>query len=222
MEAQYTGVGVLVDGWLDEVVWKEATAYPLSLSRDRSGPRNSVEVQEPGSIRLAWDDRYLYVAIELEDSDIIAEGLADQQPHDELGDTCKVFLKPEEGTWYWELQITPRGRKTSYWYAGPGRLGLPSNSQYDSGLHVAAKINGTLNNWRDKDDRWTAEMAIPIRDLTVHGDRFGVGSPWRILIARCNYSRYLTQQGPELTTRPTLSKADFHMLDEYGILNLAK
>ena len=65
-------------------------------------------------------------------------------------------------------------------------------------MKVAAKIEGTLNNWEDKDKYWTAEMAIPVKDLTARGDSFGPGSHWVVLLARYNYSVYLP--GKELTT----------------------
>ena len=220
MVARYTPSRVIIDGWLDEMMWREAKAYPLGLARDRAGRNNHVE--EEGVIRLAWDDRYLYVAVDFKDSDVVAEGLTDQLPHFQLGDVCEVFLKPENQSWYWELYVTPLSRKSNFFFPGSGRFGLQSNFQYDCGMRVSAKFEGTINNWQDKDKRWTAEMAIPIRDLRANGETFGPGSDWRILVARYNYSRYRTQRGPELTMVPTLSETNFHLLDEYIPLRLIR
>lgn len=219
MEAVYTATPVVVDGWMDEAVWSQAKGYPLSLGRDE-GPESAVE--EKGTVWLAWDDFYLYVAVKFEDSDIVADGVADQQPHFQLGDVCELFLRPEGQTWYWELYATPRGKKSHFWFPGRGRFGLPSNFQYQSGLRVGAQIEGTLNDWRDKDSSWTAELAMPISDLTARGESFGPGAPWRILVARYNYGRYRTRRGPELTMAPRLSETNFHLLEEYAQLRLRK
>ncbi len=220
IDAVYTGTPIVVDGWLDEAVWKKASVYPLVLGNDVAG--RGKHIREPGTVRLAWDDQNLYVAIEFTDDDIVAEGQTDQLKHFALGDLCEVFLKPEGQTWYWELYATPMGRKSSFWFPGRGRFGLPSNFQYNCGLRVAAKAEGTVNNWQDKDKRWTAEMAMPIRDLTARGESFGPGSAWRVLVARYNYSRYRVERGPELTMTPRLSETSFHLLEEYAKLRFKR
>ena len=81
---------------------------------------------------------------------------------------------------------------------------------------------GTLNNWQDRDRCWTAEMAMSIKDLTARGERFGPDGDWRILVARYNYSYHLAKKGPELSSSPRLSTANYHLLDEYAVLKLAK
>ena len=143
--------------------------------------------------------------------------------HYKMGDLCELFLKPADKTWYWELYATPLGKKTTFWFPGRGRTGLPSNfTDYSSGLKVGAQVNGTLNKWEDKDAYWTAEMAMPIKDLTARGEKFGPEADWRILVARYNYSRYSKRQGPEHSTVPQLSKVNYHLLEEYAKLKLIK
>ncbi len=137
-----------------------------------------------------------------------------------MGDLVELFLKPEDYTWYWELYATPTSKKTSFWYPGRGRVGLESGFQYECGLQVAAENNGTVNKWEDRDRYWTAEMAMPIRDLTSRGETFRPGSKWWILIGRYNYSRYLPRR--EFSMFPQLSQTDFHLCEEYGILELVK
>ncbi len=50
--------------------------------------------------------------------------------------------------------------------------------------------------------------------------KFGQGIDWRILIGRYNYSRYLLDK--ELSMTPQFSKTDYHLLDEYAILELVR
>jgi hypothetical protein len=218
MAGVYTTKPVKVDGNLDDEVWSIASVYRLSLSRDLIEQQENLE--EPGEVQIAWDDKHFYVAIKFYDSDIVAEGEEDQLHHYKMGDVAELFLKPEGYTWYWELYVTPGGKKTIFWFPGRGRFGLKSSFQYQCGLQVAAQNKGTLNNWKDKDSYWTAEMAIPIRDLTSRGETFRPGSNWRILIGRYNYSRYLVWK--ELSMFPPLSRTNYHLYEEYGILELIK
>ena len=218
--AKYTSVPVVVDGILDEPVWQEAAVYKMCLANDRSAKGR---LQEAGQVRLAWNEEYFYVGVKFNDSDIVAEGTTNQLHHYQLGDVCELFLKPNDKTWYWELYATPRSNKTTFFFPSQGRMSLPSSfKEYKSNLRVAAQYKGTLNNWQDKDDCWTAEMAMPIKDLTARGERFGLDADWRILVARYNYSYYLTGNGPELSATPRLSTADYHLLDEYAVLKLEK
>lgn len=219
MYARYTETPITLDGKLDEPVWRNAAVYKMFLPADRAA---NGQLQEGGEVRLAWDDEYFYVGIKFDDSDIVAEGTDDQLQHYQLGDLCELFLKPNDKTWYWELYVTPRGNKTSFWFPSQGRLGLPSNFEYECGLKVAAQYDGKLNDWQDRDRFWTAEMAMPIKDLTGRGEEFGPGADWRILVARYNYSYYLSGRGPELSSSPGLSATNFHLLKEYAVLRLLK
>lgn len=218
MKAKYTGIPIKINGILDDHAWKKATVYKMSLGKDKK--MKGEKLKEGGEVMLSWDSNYFYVGIKFYDSDIVAEGEEDQLHHYKMGDVVEVFLKPEGYTWYWELYATPRNKKTSFWFPGRGRLWLDSASQYNCGLKVAAKCEGTLNRWEDKDNNWTAEMAMPIDDLTVRGEKFAPDSKWRILVARYNYSRYLPWK--ELSMAPQLSRTSYHLYEEYAVLKLGK
>ncbi len=220
MVAKYTASPIKIDGKLDDAAWKTARVYKTSLSQDLA--EAGKQLREGGEVRLAWDDQYFYVGVKFTDSDIVAEGLEDQMHHYQLGDVCELFLKPNDQTWYWEMYGTPLSKKTTFWFPGRGRLGLKSGYDGKSGLTVAAEVCGTLNNWQDRDQYWTVELAVPIKDLTARGEKFGPGSDWRILVARYNYSRYLSTEGPELSMTPRLSRSSYHLLEDYAKLCLEK
>jgi hypothetical protein len=220
MIAKYTSTPIKIDGCLDEDAWKKANVYPMYLPEDASQSGKALE--ENGEVSLAWDDTYFYVGVKFYDSDIVAEGKEDQLMHFTMGDVCEVFLKNDNFTWYWELYGTPLGYKTNLFFPGWGRMGLPSMKDYKSGLKVAAQVNGTVNNWKDKDEYYTIELAMPIKDLTALGGTFGPGEPWRILVARYNYSRYLDRQGPELSASPLLSATNYHLIKEYARIYIEK
>ncbi len=212
--AARAGKAVRIDGRLEDAVWQQAQVYPLSLSLDALA--NGQRLQEPGTMRLAWDEKALYLGVDFTDSDVVAEGTRDGQPHYTMGDLAEFFIWPEDQTWYWELYVTPKGHQTTYFFPGGGRLGLPSHFQQGFRLKTAAQVDGTLNDWTDRDHGWTAEMAVPVKDLTARGETWGPGSRWRILVSRYNYSRYLWTK--ELSMCPALPATNYHLRKHYGRL----
>ncbi|MEZ6084132.1 MAG: carbohydrate-binding family 9-like protein [Phycisphaerae bacterium] len=216
--AYRTDSPIVIDGKLTEADWQNAQRF--SLGRSKQDDAKEPHDIEPGWVMFAYDDEYLYLAARLTDSDVVAEGDQDQMAHWQKGDVLEWFLKPADETWYWELYATPHSLKSSYWFPGGGRLGLPSSLKYECDLSVASKIDGTLNKWQDRDNGWTTEMAIPWRDLSKHGEGVGPGSALRVLVGRYNYSRYL--DGVQLTMFPQLSVTNFHTLDEYAPLHFER
>jgi hypothetical protein len=216
MTAKRAAAPVTIDGKLDEPVWQEAPAYALDLADDADGG----PLEEKGEAKLAWDDEYLYVAIRYEDSDVVAEGKARNEKHFELGDLAEVFVKPAHNTLYWELYATPHSLTSTFFFPSWARS-LPSCFEYEMDIAVAGRVEGTLNDWTDRDTAWTAEMAIPIGELEKYGDDFDEDD-WTILVARYNYGRYRTKEGPELTMTPRLPKTDYHLHTSYARLKLEK
>ena len=130
----------------------------LPLDRVREGK----SMEEGGAVRFAWDEKYFYLGVEFEDSDILAEAAGDDEQHNYVGDTCELLLKPADHTWYWELHVTPAGKKANFLFPGRGTLVVPSSLRYSCKLEVAAHCNGTVNDWTDRDSGWTAELAMPL------------------------------------------------------------
>jgi len=217
-----------IDGHLDEPAWQSAPAYSLLVGREVYSKlplvmKSSVgkALRESGEYRLLWDDNYLYVGAVFTDSDVHAYGQEDQLPHFSLGDVAEVFIKPESDTYYWELYATPANKMTTYFIPGRGCLmnELLTSSPFE--LKTAAQVQGTLNKWLDRDTSWSMEMAIPRKELEKYGAKFAPGQPWRIFMARYNYSRYLPRT--ELSSFPQQAETpNFHLIEEYGKLELLK
>jgi len=216
---RHTTVPVVVDGKLDDAAWKNAFVYPVGLGKDRVMSR--VTLQEPGEAMLCWDDENLYVGVRFTDSDVCTEAKEDQGHFYGQGDVLEFFIKGPADPQYWELYAAPNGKKTTFWYPSRGRL-LPGCFTTDtkSDLRVGATVEGTLNNFEDRDIAWSAEMAIPLKTLATRGNVFAPGQPWKILVARYNYSRYL--QGTELSMFPKLATTNYHLQEDYAILKIEK
>lgn len=204
---------VVVDGQLDDVVWSTSPPYPLQLTADVG-----TEPVERATVRWAWDDEHLYVAIQCVDADIVQEQAGDQQLFFQTGDVVELFLKPPDGLAYWEIYVTPQSGKACIFMPGRGRLGLDNLAHVSAEgirLQAAATIDGSLNNWRDTDRGWRAEFAIPWKPLGVASAPLE-GQPWSALVARYNYGYRLAW--PELTSAPQLSKPAFHAYEEWARL----
>ncbi len=226
--AKYTSASVTLDGKLDEGAWAQAPAYSLRLPfKSYSALPESMQknigdnLREQCKVKLLWDDNYLYVGGIFEDSDVMQEGKEDQAHLYSTGDLLEVFLKPAKENYYWEIYGAPSNKRTWFFFPSRGRATFPACASYlPESFKVAATVDGTLNNWQDKDKSWTIEMAIPIKELTAYGANFGNSANWTILLARYNYSVYL--QKPELTALPQLSNVNWHIYEEYAKLRMEK
>jgi len=228
MKAVYAAMPVVVDGKLDDQVWKDAVVYEMLLPVDiRSSAlpdylnnRRDKVVKEGAKVRIAWDKDNIYISAEMTDSDLYCYDEGDQKHYYKSGDVLEVFLKPENNpneTWYWELYCAPNGCKTAFFFPGMGCKIFPKAEEFPiEGQKTGAVCNGTVNVWEDKDKGWTAEMSVPIKDLTARGEKFGPGSKWKILVSRYNYNRYFT--APECSSFPQLSKLNYHLCEEYALV----
>lgn len=220
MRAIYTKRPVEVDGKLDEQAWETAPVYKMYLPNDRLEEGKTLD--EDAEVKLLWDKKYLYVGVTFEDSDIKATGLENNMHHYKYGDVCEVFLRPVGEAHYWELYVTPQSKKTAFFIPMRGPEEIPIDDEFSRHMKVAAVNYGTLNNEQDRDYYWKAEMAVPISQLKKYCDKFGPGHPWRILVARYNYSRYLPEYNPELSTTVRLPKTRYHLLENHAVLKLEK
>ncbi len=226
--AKYTSEPVRLDGKLDEVAWGTAPAYSpqLPLKAYTNLPESVQKnignnVREKAAVRLLWDDSYLYVGATFEDSDAMNEGKEDQSPLCSTGDLPEVFLKTTQENYYWEIYGAPSNKKSWFFFPSRGRIVFPGCAGYLPAMfNIAAAVDGTLNNWKDKDKGWTVEIAIPIKELTAYGAKFDTSANWTILLARYNYSAFLQQT--ELSSCPQLSNANWHNYEEYAKLRLEK
>lgn len=227
VQAIYTATPVVIDGRLDEAAWQNAPTYSPLLGRAHFDklplamrPTVGRELNEPGYYKLLWDENYLYVGAQFVDSDVHAYGEEDHEHHYLMGDVAEVFIKPDSDTYYWELYATPAGKMSTLFIPGRGALMGPLLASDPFNMKVAGQVQGTLNNWKDKDQGWSMEMAIPRVELEKFGATFAPGQGWTIFLARYNYCRYLLNK--ELSSFPQQQETNFHMLEEYARLQLLK
>jgi hypothetical protein len=188
----------------------------MNPMNDDQGHRMSLK--EGGKVRFAWDEKFLYLAVDFTDSDVRTSANDDGLPAYRLGDVCELFLKPVDQSCYWELYVTPNNHQTTYLWPAPGQRPRDALQKINR-LIVAAHVNGTLNNDQDHDQGWTARMAVPWDMLKFRDQQFGPKTGWHVLVGRYNYSAYLLDS-PEYSSAPAISKTSYHLTEEYAPLLL--
>ena len=148
---------IVIDGTLDDPAWKQAAPIPFQFPWDKqTGPKQGT------TARLLWDDEFLYVAWDCEDTDIVAHHGAHDDPTYE-DDAVEIFINPDpKQTFYYGMEINARATVYDYLYAFPRVLLKRVDFE---GLRIAAYVRGTMNVRGDQDKGWTIELAIPWRNF---------------------------------------------------------
>jgi hypothetical protein len=146
---------ITVDGKLDDAAWSQAApAVTLQfLWEEQTGAKQRTLV------RLAWDERALYVAYDAEDADITAQYTKRDDPTFR-DDALEIFVNPDprQETVYYGFEVNARGVLYDYLNYNSRTL----FKRFDAtGVEIATALRGTLNAREDRDEGWTLELAIP-------------------------------------------------------------
>ena len=208
---------IKLDGKLDDNAWKKAPVHELVfIDRYNNLPeaeykRSLQDKYDSGRAQLVYDDKYLYLGVEFDDTDVICNAKQDQGHFYRTSDVVELFLWPEDALHYWELYSTPGGFKTGFFFPSAG---IPLDKYLTEepiipGLDTASQIQGSLNVSSDIDKGWTTEMKVPLSELNAKGVKFEPGKKWRILIARYNYSKRLWKF--QNSSYPLLPQFSYHL-----------
>jgi hypothetical protein len=197
----------VIDGELNDAVWKAATPVVLRGSFDGREPSLRTEA------RLAYDDQHLYVAFDAEDPDVWGTLRKRDDPIYEQ-EVVEVFLDANaDGRTYNEMQVSPHN-VTFDAYFPARRQGM--DLSWDSGMTTAVKVRGTLDNPADRDEGWRVEMKIPFARLAeVPGLPPKKGERWRFNAYRLEHVERRQVEGQSFSP---LFIGDFHALPRFGWL----
>jgi len=219
VECHWADDTLTIDGVADEKAWQQAQKIDNFrkpwLPNDEQSPRTAT------TARLLWDRESLYFFAEMEDTDVYANVRA----HDGrtwTNDVLEVFLKPSaDKSGYYEFQVNAAATVLDMFLPRRGSGGY-ERFKSDGEFRIEAKVsvNGSLNNWSDRDQSWSVEGRIPWRDLIRTGGRPEPGETWQFALARYDYS--VDFEGPELSTTAPLTHRDFHRHEEYARLRFVR
>jgi hypothetical protein len=198
-----------IDGKLDDAAWKdvpETEPFVQTLTGAPSAQRTTA--------RMVYDDQNLYIAFDNRDEDV----WSDLVKHDDklwTQEADEVMIDADgDGKTYIELQVNPRGATFDSY--------LPAYRQnqndWESGMKAAVNVEGTLGKRDDRDQGWTAEMAIPLQAVKGRAEKGPPlppkpGDAWRINLYRMDTPKGKPQEGSGWS--PPLV-GDFHALDKFG------
>lgn len=216
----YTSQPIVIDGKLNDAAWQQApwtsdfvdiegSAKPLPRFRTRA--------------KMLWDDKYLYIAAELEEPNVHAA----LTQHDSVifhDDDFEVFVKPlPESASYYEFEMNALNTGWDLFLNKPYKLGGKADNSWDiDGLRTAVAVHGTLNQPGDTDCGWTLEIAYPLSAFQSRQDvpHPTDGTTWRINFSRVEWKPGQAKEDNWVWSPQGL--VDMHVPEHWGYLQFRK
>lgn len=174
-----------IDGLADDPDWQNTswTSLFVDIEGDKR-PKPYLDTR----VKMLWDDNYFYFLAELEEPHIWAK-LKQRDTVIFYDNDFEIFIDPDGDTHnYYEFEMNAFNTVWDLLLTRPYRDGGHAIDHWDiNGLKTAVDIKGTLNDPTDKDQGWTAEIAIPW-DALKEATRMK-GPPQNEDIWRVNFSR---------------------------------
>jgi len=197
-----------LDGMLEERAWKLA---------DRTRPFVETRAGGPASVhasaRFLWDDRYLYVAVEVDDALLRASDRT-HDAHLWKQDCIELMLEPKPDRGYAEIQVSPRGVVFDTLYDSRRRPKPYGRIGWQSDLRSAVSLRGGIDDL-SADAGYTVELAIPWHAFSVTSGRAPTaGDRWRANV-------FVRDLGTETRSASAWSApltGDFHIPSRFGIV----
>lgn len=200
-----------LDGRLDEPGWARAEVHPLVRSLD-----GEPYLDRPGTVRWAWDAQALYVAAQIEDPDVWSEYTQHDQPLWKQ-EVFEVFVFGDaERRGYLELQVSPRGTTFDARFEHYRK----GDEAWDGRWEAAVDLRGTLDQRRDRDQGWSAELAIPWAEVCAHTEVTCPPRPGQTLVVNAfRFERPHKRPPVGLALSPP-RVPDFHAPENAAVLEL--
>jgi hypothetical protein len=204
-------VAPTIDGELTDAAWRSASSTGTFVET-RTGGSAAVEA----SAKIAWDERYLYAAIEVND-DLLLASERDHDAHLWRQDCVELMIAPRpDDTGYFEIEVSPRGVVFDTRYDSR-RLPEPfGHVGWDSQTVVGAKPRGVIDD--DALDRgYSVELAIPWQAFSHDGTDYrrpAPGEEWRANF----YVLDLGRHGQRAAAWSPPRVGDFHVPPRFGNL----
>lgn len=181
----YRGDSISVDGLLNENAW--ASAQWSEYFTDIEGTLKP-DPLHPTRFKMLWDDDFLYIAAEIYEPHIWAY-LKQRDTVIFYDNDFEIFIDPDDDTHgYYEFEINAANTVWDLLLTKPYRdNGVVLNAWNINGMLSAVKVYGTINDPRDRDDRWVVELAFPFSVLNEWGRKPADKQQWRINFSRVNW-----------------------------------
>ncbi|QJD97677.1 hypothetical protein HH214_18250 [Mucilaginibacter robiniae] len=219
---KHTNAMLTMDGKLQEDAWQNApwtTDFVDIEGTQKPLPEFKTQV------KMLWNDSTLFIAAKLQEPQVWAT----QTHHDDIifkDNDFEIFIDPDNTAHqYFEIEINAINKIFDLFLPKPYRNGGDALIGWNvDHLKTGVAIQGTLNNPADKDEGWTVEMAIPLKELRMG---FSFNKPAEGDIWRINFSRVEWHTKVEGTRNVKLKAANGRELPEenwvwspQGVINM--
>ena len=153
-----------IDGMLDDAVWSMTTGIVLK----NSDTGDAVSDAASSTIAMVCTNgRRLVIAFVCNDRDIRSR-FVNRDDHLWEDDAVEVFIDTDDDMRdYVEIELSPRNVVFDSFITDTLNIDVEATSAFDlPGIRTAVHVNGTVNAFEDVDKRWTAEIAIPMEELS--------------------------------------------------------
>jgi hypothetical protein len=181
-----------IDGRLDEAAW-EAAPWTEDFLDIRGGELPTPRFRTRA--KMLWDDRFFYVAAEMEEPHVWAT-LTERDSIIFHDNDFEVFIDPDGDTHeYFELEVNAYGTDWDLFLVKPYRDGGPALHGWDiHGLVTEVSVDGTIDDPSDTDRGWSVEIAIPWEALEEAAHRPAPPEPgdlWRVNFSRVEWRTHI-------------------------------
>ncbi|HKI17212.1 MAG TPA: carbohydrate-binding family 9-like protein, partial [Isosphaeraceae bacterium] len=179
---------IQLDGRLDDEAWKAAPWTDDFVDiQGEARPRPRFQTRA----KMLWDDTYFYVGALLEEPHVWGT----LTKHDSVifqDNDFEIFIDPDgDNQEYYEIEINALNTEWDLFLKKAYRDGGPAINEWEiPGLKTAVHVSGTLNDFKDKDQSWSVEFAIPWKVLAEFAHRPSPpkdGDQWRINFSRVEW-----------------------------------
>lgn len=209
---------ITIDGRLDDAAWQQApwTDDFVDIEGDaRPKPRFRTRA------KMLWDDKYFYVAAELEEPHVWGT----LTEHDSVifrDNDFEVFIDPDgDSHEYYEFEINALNTGWDLLLPRPYKDGGKAVDSWEiPGLKTAVHVRGTHNDPRDADQGWTVELAFPwkvLGELAYRPAPPKDGDQWRVNFSRVEWRHEIVDG--KYRTVPK-SKEDNWVWSPQGVVNM--
>jgi len=187
-DCQHRTGALVVDGRLDDPAWANVPwtdAFVDIEGEAKPQPRYTTKA------KMTWDDKYFYIAAELEEPHVWATLVR----HDEIifrDNDFEVFIDPDgDAREYYEIEINAHGTIFDLLLMRTYIDGGPAIHRWNvEGMKARVHIDGTLNDPSDVDIGWSIEFALPWSSLAQYAHRPTPphsGDTWRVGFSRVEW-----------------------------------
>jgi hypothetical protein len=165
--AQNTDPAPTIDGKLDEAIWQHAARTGPLVDVTTGAPNTTFPVN--AQVRVAWDDKALYLAFEVQDTKLmggVPPGTRDAHLWEK--ECVEIMIDPDgdgDNRDYYEIQISPQNllfdsQFDEYNRPRGGPDGPFGHQDWSLQGQTAVAVDGTLDNDADEDKGYTVEASI--------------------------------------------------------------